>query len=229
MAKDTGQASSEAPGTGPVGKEGHTVKQGECVESIAFEHGLFWETVWNDPKNAELKDARGNPNALLPGDKLYVRDMEEKDEPCEAEQKHRFRRKGIPCMLRLVLCDQGEPRANQDYELEIDGEVFTGKTDANGLLEQGILPNAKEGKLAVGTGADRMEYVLNLRQLDPADEPSGVQQRLNNMGYDAGKVDGTLNDQTRSALSRFQADNDLEPTGELDDETVKKLMEVHNT
>jgi carboxyl-terminal processing protease len=49
------------------------------------------------------------------------------------------------------------------------------------------------------------------------------------MGYDAGKVDGTLNDQTRSALSRFQADNDLEPTGELDDETVKKLMEVHNT
>ncbi|MBN2489408.1 MAG: peptidoglycan-binding protein, partial [Planctomycetes bacterium] len=115
-----------------------------------------------------------------------------------------------------------------DYTLEIDGEVFTGKTNAEGLVEQRLLPNAKEGKLTVGAGSEQVEYILSLRQLDPADEPSGVQGRLNSLGYDAGPADGTMNDRTRAALSRFQADRGLEPTGDLDRATVDKLKEVHD-
>lgn len=227
MAKDTGQASSQATGTGPVGKEGYTVKQGECVESIAFEHGLFWETVWNDPKNSELKEIRKNPNALLPGDKIYVRDLEEKEEPCQAEQKHRFRRKAVPSVLRLRLLDDGEPRANQPYTLEIDGEVFSGTTDGDGKLEQTVMPGAKEGKLSVGEGEQEDEYVVKLRHLDPVGEVSGAQARLASLGYDPGEIDGQMTPETQAALQQFQVEQGLSETGELDQETIRKLEELY--
>lgn len=79
----------------------HIVKQGECIESISFEHGLFWDTLWNLPENAELKQKRKDPNILFPGDEVFVPDKEEKTESCATEQKHRFRKKGVPAELRI--------------------------------------------------------------------------------------------------------------------------------
>jgi hypothetical protein len=228
---ENSKETSQSVGKGPVGKEGHTVKQGECVESIAFEHGLFWETIWNDSKNAELKQARENPNALLPGDKIYIREKEEKEFPGASEKKHRFRRKGVPAIFQVKLLDsENKARANLKYTLVIDGDTtFTGTTDGGGKLEHRIGPNAKKGKLTVGEGKDKEEYDFNLKHLDPVEEPTGIQARLANLGYYHGRVDGKIGPRTKAALGQFQSEHGLKETGQADKATIDKLKEVYGS
>src|SRR6516165_4419175 len=50
-----------------------------------------------------------------------------------------------------------------------------------------------------------------------------VQQLLQQQGYNPGVITGTMTPDTRKALRRFQADNHLHKTGELDRATQEKL------
>ncbi|HET9533575.1 MAG TPA: peptidoglycan-binding protein [Blastocatellia bacterium] len=50
-----------------------------------------------------------------------------------------------------------------------------------------------------------------------------AQNALNEKGYDAGPVDGLMGPQTRSAIGRFQRDNNLPVTRRLDPETAERL------
>jgi N-acetylmuramoyl-L-alanine amidase len=207
----------------------YKVKQGDCLESIAFRHGLFWETIWNYPKNSELKEIRKNPNTLLPGDKVFIPEKRAKDESGITEKRHRFKRKGVPSKLRIKLEDEhDEPLAKQPYTIEIDGSLFSGTTDASGWLEQAIPPNARRGKLIIGKNRER-EFPLFLGDIDPIEELTGIQGRLNNLGFDCGPVDGKLNSETRAAIRLFQQAYRLEESGELNDETRNKLKEIYGS
>jgi len=79
----------------------HKVRQGECISSIAHRYGHFWETIWNDAKNANLKALRKDHNVLLPGDILHVPPIRSKETSIATQQTHRFVRKGVPAKLRL--------------------------------------------------------------------------------------------------------------------------------
>jgi N-acetylmuramoyl-L-alanine amidase len=205
----------------------YRVKQGECISSIAQRHGFFWETIWNHPNNAELKQRRGDPNVLYPGDVLFIPEKEEKQESGATEQRHRFRLKGVPAMLRIRLMDNDEPRGDESYTLEIDGELLSGTTDDDGNIEQPIPPDASRGRLLVGEAQD--EYLLDLGRIDPIGEISGVQARLNNLGFDCGEVDGVLGPRTKAALREFQANYGLTDSGTADQATRDKLLEVHGS
>ncbi len=50
-----------------------------------------------------------------------------------------------------------------------------------------------------------------------------LQERLNQLGYKVGTVDGVLGPRTVEALKKYQSDNNLPPTGALDVQTIKKL------
>ena len=50
-----------------------------------------------------------------------------------------------------------------------------------------------------------------------------MQRTLNEKGFSAGEVDGLWGENTAAALKRFQAKNELNPTGELDRTTGLKL------
>jgi hypothetical protein len=218
-------ATTDSPG---AGSGNYVVQQGECIESIAFKHGRHWEELWNDAGNAELRKARRHPHALLPGDRVFLRPVDPASRQCAIDQRHRFRRKGVPSMLRLTFLFDDQPRAGVPYKLIIDGKEFSGTTDSQGTLKQALLPNAATATLTLGEGDEAEEYKLELRHLNPAEEISGAQQRLANLGYDPGPADGQLNEQTRGALASFQAANDLPETGELDAATTEKLLGVHD-
>ncbi len=205
----------------------YTIKQGECLSSIAQRHGLFWQKIWDHPNNTELKRRRRDPNILYPGDVVFIPEKEEKQENGSTEQRHRFCKKGVPAKVRLRLMRNNRPRANESYVLEVDGALFSGTTDADGKLEQSIPPNAKKGKLFIGK--KREEYVLNLGHMDPLNEIIGVQKRLNNLGFHCGPANGVMGPSTTDALKAFQKKHHLTESGEADEATKNKLIEVYGS
>ena len=51
-----------------------------------------------------------------------------------------------------------------------------------------------------------------------------IQKILNKNGYDAGGADGVMGQKTKNAIMAFQSDNELAPTGEVDEKLVKALL-----
>lgn len=56
-----------------------------------------------------------------------------------------------------------------------------------------------------------------------------IQTMLNRQGFDAGPSDGVLGDKTASAIRAFQKANGLEPTGRIDRDFVRTLLEGTRT
>jgi N-acetylmuramoyl-L-alanine amidase len=214
----------------PVGQGERVIREGDDVDSIAFQHGLAWETIWMDDANAELRRLRGDPQLLLPGDRLHIPDRKTGEVIGATEQHHRFRRKDVPQKLVVRILDEEEPRADEPYVLIVDGDtVAEARTDSDGTVEATIPPDAAEAVLRVGEGDELVEYDLALGALDPVESPSGAQQRLRSLGFDCGDEDcgETLNDATREALKAFQETAGLEPTGRMDDDTLRTLEREH--
>ncbi len=89
--------------------EDYTVRAGDCISSIAFDHGFFWETLWNHPKNANLKSKRLDPNILKEGDIVHIPDLSLREESRATEKRHRFKLKGAPAKLRLRILEEPKP------------------------------------------------------------------------------------------------------------------------
>src|SRR2546421_5458061 len=104
----------------------HEIREGESVISLSELHGLFADTIWNHPENAELKEKRKHMNILMPGDILVIPDKQPKEVSRPTDNVHKFQRKGIPALFRLQIFDIEEPRANQNYTLDVDGQHYEG-------------------------------------------------------------------------------------------------------
>lgn len=226
----------------PVGDGEYTVQEGECVESIAFARGLAWKAIWGDSRNSAVKQARQDPNVLLPGDRLHVPDPESKWIEGTTDQRHEFVRQDVPSRVHIRIVewiesdqpDEGEaqvrPRAELPYVLEVDGKSSSGSTDPDGWIDRVISPGAREGKLILEPGTERAyEIRLALGGLDPVDAESGVCQRLVNLGFASGP--GLASDSTafQDAIRAFQAANGLESTGVVDSPTRDRLKSVHGS
>lgn len=205
----------------------YTVRPGDCLHSIAFERGLYWETIWRHPQNAALRERRQEAHVVHPGDRIFIPERNRKEESRMTDQHHRFRRKGVPANLRLQLMDHDRPRADLPYVLEIDGDLRRGTTDGEGWIRCAIPPNARRGTLTLGEDQEE-RYELNLGHIDPVEEIAGVQERLNNLGFGCGRNDGQLGERTRTALRAFQAKHELPVSGEPDQATRDKLLRIYD-
>jgi len=205
----------------------HTVEQGDCIESIAFERGFFWETIWDHPRNRELREARKSPNVLRPGDVVHIPDLREKWVECATNRRHVFRLRGVPSMLSVIVRIDDEVKADTPYVLDVDGKRFEGRTDGDGRLKHPISPRARRATLLIGEGETREALELALGDVDPVEDISGVQARLNNLGFHCGEEDGELDPLLEQAITDFQARHGLEPSGELDEATRARLLAEH--
>jgi N-acetylmuramoyl-L-alanine amidase len=206
----------------------YKVKQGDCLSSIAFSFGLAWRTIWNHEQNRDLRNLRKDPNVLLPGDLLFIPEKDPAAVGRATGARHRFRRKDIPAKLKLRLLADGKPRAGERYSLYITGlPVIHGAFDGDGCLEHPIPPDARWAELRLA-GKQNVIHLL-LGKLDPISTVTGVQARLNALGYNAGEVDGDIDDTLAAALRSFQLDNQLDPSGKIDQPTRDKLTSLYGS
>ena len=237
--------------------EDHIVQQGESAMSIAHEHGFLWKTLWNHPKNSQLKAKRGDPDVLMPGDVLHIPERGEKKESAGVDQCHNFKRKGIPAVLRVVLrrpkkepdekvnqeaadlseykepepkAADDEPMADVPYAVYADGKfVKEGKTGGDGKIEAKIPPAARGAWIVLDPGTPKERTVnLNIRAMDPIEEIPGVCKRLNNLGFPC-PIEEKITPPVADALRAFQRKNGLEPTGEADGKTRDILKKAHGS
>ena len=105
-----------------------------------------------------------------------------------------------------------------------DDAVFGSTDNSQG---DGGDENAESGDEEDDTrGPHVLHFSLQIGHLDPHDTESGLQQRLNNLGYHCPRS-GRIDAQTRVALRAFQTDQGIDPSGELDSSTESALRQHH--
>src|ERR1700676_5647428 len=79
------------------------VLQGDHLSKIAKDNGFTdYTVIWDHPNNSDLKKQRQNPNILLPGDQVFVPDMEQKHESGPTDKRHTFTVDKKTLTLRLA-------------------------------------------------------------------------------------------------------------------------------
>jgi hypothetical protein len=218
----------KAPGSGPVGSGDHTVKDGECVSFLAAKNNLQHDDIWNHPANANLHQVRVNPNVLFPGDRIAIRSIQTKEQDGPVDQQSVFEFSSETVFLRMKVLDRNKPLGSKPFILSVEGSpTIQGKTQADGTVEAEIPATATSGFLIVGEGVELFQMELNLGTLHPVATETGVQQRLQNLGFDCGKIDGVVGPRTRGAIRNFQGSVGLNIDGKLTPETRNKLKEEH--
>jgi hypothetical protein len=199
---------TETPPT-PVGDGDVIAEQGDCIYSIAARTGHAWQTLWDHPRNRDLREARKNPGVLLPGDRVFVPAIEVKSLLLASGKRYRVVIDGQWVTLRLRLCDgDGEPMAQTEYRLCVGGLEIAVRTDDDGVLTATVPAGAEEASLLdVATGET---ITLRIGHLDPTGSPGAVRKRLANLGYHPGgdedEMGAELDDEAASLLDDFSDD-----------------------
>jgi N-acetylmuramoyl-L-alanine amidase len=210
----------------------HKVSQGEHASGISHQYGLTdYRKIWNHPSNSSLKQKRQNPHVLFPGDLVSIPDPEPRVESCCTDKRHSFRMRGPVLRLRLVLEDLFEkPIANARCVLVLENEFCDVTTDGDGRIDQTIPPDVCTASLVIQDAQTPFDFVqipMKIGYLDPANEISGQQARLNNLGYFPGDSGDKEDSAFRSAVEEFQCDHGLGVDGVCGPKTQARLKEVH--
>ena len=207
------------------------VKQGECMSSYAKKYGFHDpDVIYSHADNSSFKAERKNPHILKKGDAVIIPEKIKKEENCAAGSTHVFKAKGLITQIKLIVEDfEGTPLAGKQYDLEVEDTSLEGTTGSDGLVEKKIDAAAKRGKITVWLDDKKKKSItwpLNIGSLEPSGENSGVQSRLNNLGYSCGKIDGKIGEKTNAAIKAFKIVNGLNKDEVLDAATKDKLKEV---
>jgi len=206
------------------------------MELIAKQAGFSeYKVIYDDAHNASFRAARPNPDILYPGDKVYIPDLDPGHDAAETDKKHKYVIKTPKVTLDVYLRRNGVPLKNRDYTLkfkDLDGkdQKLTGNTGADGhlLQKEKILVGVAEVKLTL---ANLPSYTrtLKLGFLHPITVASGVQMRLNNLGFACGPANGAQSPGYTAALQAFQQKHlPQNVTGKADNDTLDALRNEYD-
>jgi N-acetylmuramoyl-L-alanine amidase len=224
-------------GGGGGGGQSHTAAEGDTLIGIAARYGFrTWETIWDHPNNASLREKRPDPQVLDAGDVVFIPPKTLRVFNIATNQRHVFKVKALTAHFRTQVKDnKGRPLADRQFQLVVEGEGFDpqtlgGFTTKDGVVELQIHPRATSGKLTVWMeGEQPISWKLMLGHLDPIETTRGVKARLTNLGFLCGPLDDDdQNEQYKQALSQFQLVHKLPVTGTADETTRQKLLFLHD-
>jgi hypothetical protein len=208
----------------------HTVKQGECLSSIAAKYGFGgWKALYEHPSNAALKQKRSNPHMLFPGDVVAIPEKQKKQASVKTGASLKLSVSVPKRELNLTLSGpDGAVLANEPYSVEGEDVFLAGQTDGSGKLS--IQLPALVPSVVIDAGGHCWE--VKLGALNPTESTadqgvSGAQARLRNLGFNPGPADGELGPRTCGALQAFERKNGLDVTGKPEGKTLEKLKELH--
>jgi N-acetylmuramoyl-L-alanine amidase len=210
----------------------YIVKSGDCFASIAKQFGFHdADIVYQHPVNAELKKQRANLHILNPGDKVCIPDKKTKTVDLTSDVCTVFMIKGLLTEVKLLIADfDGNPLANTDYQLDVAGALYLGRSDESGMLVQKIDASAKRAELTLFLDAqkkDTLFWSVDLGGLTPHSEISGIQARLNNLGYFCANESGDIDSTTNNAIKAFKINNGLTNDSVIDHALTSKLVSVY--
>lgn len=212
----------------------YVVRAGDHLDRLAHRYRFDAAKVWNDPKNAKLKEKRGAGNVLAVGDILYIPDPTESTQwlPVQPGQKNSFVATVPTTVVKLRPMFNGQPAANADYRVQCGGTEQQGTTDGDGNLSFQAPLTAWTAVLVV---AGKPKMPVRIGHLDPVDTDSGVVQRLRHLRYlphagvhgDDDTPSDWLDGALGSAIGEFQKASGLQASGTMDDDTRKALVAAH--
>lgn len=224
---------ADSAGQGEASTSGaeHTVAQGETLASIAVVHKVAYRSVRHAAENEELLRTR-TPEQLFEGDIVFIPEETPKPVLLETDRVYTFvvRPASIPLQVRF-LCG-GAPRALEPCRIRLDdAEPIETKLDADGWLRTEAPVAATRLVVTFFPDTDYAEEAtLQIGHLDPITQTRGVQQRLNNLGFDCGAEDGDAAERTQAALRAFQATTgESPPSGTACSQTMAALADLHRS
>jgi N-acetylmuramoyl-L-alanine amidase len=184
----------------------YVIKQGDYLAALAHKFDFDADSIWNHDKNADLREARPNPNILSPTDMLYIPDQVDKEPNWLAlttGTTNTFVSDAPTVTITIRFAD--DDLANQAYTV-VELPDLTGLTTGDdGTASFPILVTL--ASFTIEFTRSGATFPIFVGHLDPIDTLSGVAQRLQNLGYlgsqpDDGQLDVNA---VRAGLRLFKA------------------------
>jgi hypothetical protein len=205
------------------------VRQGDYLTSIADRFGFEPAEVWEHQKNEALRKKRKNPNLLFPGDVLFIPDEEPAECSLEVGTTNAYVAEETLTKVTFI----GPP--GQAYRIDGIDPPLEDTAGDDGKVELEVPTSIHF--LWVHYPALNFIFPLQIGHMDPVHKLTGMQARLDGLGYgrtllsplvDAlrGGADSAA-ELLAGSIARFQARNELPISGERDEETIKKLEDIY--
>lgn len=205
----------------------HVVKEGEHISSIAEQYRfMHYESVWNAPENATLREKRRIPHQLVPGDEVFIPDKSRKTVRIRAGGRYTIAIRAETLYLRVRVRDIfGEPIASASGTLHVGHAGLAVSSDPDGIVEAPISRDTSDATLEI---AGHM-FQLSIGGLHPSDMPSGQWGRMLNLDlWDPDVDDREDVDASELAFELLEQGRAAEPDSEGDGAAAADALAEHH-